>query len=91
MGSLPSIEVASIPEEFSETIAHFIKSKHQIESQTLDTIIEKLGRHIHLENIQEANEFLAQDIIAALSLGDLSLVGLGLFFQCMQYFVRRYG
>ena len=78
MGSLPSIEIASIPEEFSETIAHFTKGKHQIESQMLDTIIEKLGRDISFENIQKANEYLAQDIIAALSLGDLSLVGFDL-------------
>ena len=78
MGSIPSLEIIAESGAYAETIIHFIEKKHQIETQTLEGILRKIGRDIPLEYIKEANEFLAQDLIAALSLGDLSLVSANL-------------
>jgi len=71
---MPLIQFPSILEEYSETISHFIENRYQLETQTLESIQEKLGKDIPIVNIQEANAYLAQDIIAALHLGDLSIV-----------------
>jgi methanogenic corrinoid protein MtbC1 len=73
-GPIPSVDFESSQVDFTETISHFIEKKHQIESQAIEIIIEKNGRDIPLDDIQGANEYLAQDIIAALSLGDLTLI-----------------
>jgi methanogenic corrinoid protein MtbC1 len=73
-GSIPQIDFASRQNDFSETIYHFIDRKHHIEDQTLRKIKNELGDAISLQNVQIANEFLAQEIIAGLSLGDLSLI-----------------
>jgi DNA-binding transcriptional MerR regulator len=74
-GPMPPIESGAEPDRFSEPISHFIEKKHLIEVQTLKDIKSKIGRNIPLKYFQEANDYLAEDIIAALSLGDLSLAG----------------
>jgi methanogenic corrinoid protein MtbC1 len=73
-GSMPKVEFDSGRDDFDATISHFIEKKHLIEIETLDSIKERFGVEIPLTNIQEANEYLAQDMIAALTLGDLSLI-----------------
>ena len=73
-GSLPKIEFVSETGRFSETISHLMEKKLQIEVQAINNIREKPGTDILMENIQSANDYLMQDLIAALSLGDLSLL-----------------
>jgi len=73
-GSMPQIAYEQSRDDFSETISHFIERKHRIGDETLDNIRGNWEDNIPLSNIQGANEFLAQDITAALSLGDLSLI-----------------
>ncbi len=74
-GPTPPIEFELEPYRFATNIAHFLEKKHLIEIQTLKKLKEQLDPSIPWEYFQEANDYLAQDIIAALSLGDLSLVG----------------
>ncbi len=74
MNGMPLIPFPSVQEEYFGTISHFIENRYQLETQTLESIQEKLGKDIPIENIEEANAYLAQDIIAALYLGDLSIV-----------------
>ena len=73
-GPMPQIAYEPSRDDFSETISHFLEKKHRIEDETLDKIKVDWEEGIPLDNIQGANEFLAQDIVAALSLGDLSFV-----------------
>ena len=68
------IESGFIPGQFSKTISHFKEKQQYIEIQTLNTFTEKSGQQIPLEELQKANNNLAQDIIAALTLGELSLI-----------------
>jgi len=74
-GSMPPIEFESEPYRFATSITHFLEKKHLIEIQTLKKLKEQLSPSIPWEYFQDANDYLAQDIIAALSLGDVSLVG----------------
>jgi len=78
LGPLPAIESGTGRDGFSETIALFQAHKGQIGRQVLDAVAETMEREISLENLQAANEFLAQDILAGLTLGDLSLVNFDL-------------
>jgi methanogenic corrinoid protein MtbC1 len=73
-GSMPQIAYEPSRDDFSETISHFIERKHRIEDETLDEIKDDWGEGVPLNDIQGASEFLAQDIVAALSLGDLSFI-----------------
>ena len=73
-GSMPQIEFQNNSDRFSKTITHLLEKKHQIEFQAFNNIKENLGRDLPAENIQDANDHLMQDMIAALSLGDLSLL-----------------
>lgn len=73
-GPMPRITYEPSRDDFSETISHYIEREHHIESEVLNKIRDQLGESVPLNNIQGANGFLAQDIIAALSLGDLSLI-----------------
>jgi methanogenic corrinoid protein MtbC1 len=72
---MPPIELTFNPDKYSKIISHFIEMQQHIEIQTLNSLNERPGQHIPLEDIQDANHNLAQDIIAALSLGDISLIG----------------
>jgi DNA-binding transcriptional MerR regulator len=72
MGPMPQIPYEPRRDDFSETISHFIERKHHIENEVFNKMEDDLGKGVPLNYIQGANEFLAQDIIAALSLGDLS-------------------
>jgi methanogenic corrinoid protein MtbC1 len=77
-GSMPQISYEPRGDDFSETLSHFIEMKQYIGDETLNKLKEHLGEGVQVDNIQEVNEFFTEDIIAALSLGDLSLVHLEL-------------
>jgi len=74
LGPLLSIESGTGRGDFSEAITQFQATRGQIGRQALNAIPEDLQREIGLEKLQAATEFLAQDILAGLALGDLSLV-----------------
>ena len=74
IGSIPEIKISQRPDYFSETISHFIERKDQIANQVLDSITDKYGSSTLIDHVEPANEYLAEDIIAALTLGDLSLI-----------------
>ena len=73
--SQPPTSFETLADLYMETIANFIENKHQIEFHTLEQVKQAFGSDLSLDDIEQANEFLANDIIAALSLGDLSLLG----------------
>jgi DNA-binding transcriptional MerR regulator len=72
---MPMVDLPPNPDEFTETIRHFKEKQPAIEIQTLNSLREKLGENIYLQDIENANHYLAQDILAALTLGDLSFLG----------------
>lgn len=72
--SIPETGFDLEPGLFSETIAHYIDNIHKIETHTLNNLETKLGQAAPLDNIRTANDHLAQDISAALTLGDISLL-----------------
>ena len=85
LGAVPKIEsllASPLPETAPmpsaglwETLrAKYIEKQQLIEMQTLETLKEKMGPQIPLANIHDANIFLAQDILAALTLGDITLI-----------------
>jgi DNA-binding transcriptional MerR regulator len=73
-GSIPQIAYEQSRDDFSETISHFTEMKHRIGDETLNKMRSDSGKGVSVNNIQIANEFLSQEITAALSLGDLSFV-----------------
>jgi hypothetical protein len=75
MNPLPPRESQTEQNQFDETIATFLDKKNLISYQTLHNLDEIFEGHIPARSIREANEFLAQDILAALSLGDIYLLG----------------
>jgi methanogenic corrinoid protein MtbC1 len=75
MNPLPPRESQTEQNQFDETIATFLDKKNLISYQTLHNLDEMFEGHIPARSIREANDFLAQDILAALSLGDIYLLG----------------
>jgi len=78
MNPLPPTEYPPVQSRFGETIATFLDKKELISFQTLHNLDDMFEGHIPARSIREANDFLAQDIMAALSLGDLYLLGTNL-------------
>ncbi|MBG7609266.1 MAG: cobalamin-dependent protein [Anaerolineae bacterium] len=72
---MPQINLKSETKQFSKAIAHFVDKRQHIEIDTLDQVKEKFGPDFPLKSIQDANNYLAQDLLAALCLGDISLLG----------------
>ncbi|MCJ7623672.1 MAG: hypothetical protein MUO76_09230, partial [Anaerolineaceae bacterium] len=60
--------------DFSGAIAQFWAHKPQIESQVLEAMFAKRDENIFPEYIRNANDFLAEDIIAGLKLGSMDLL-----------------
>jgi methanogenic corrinoid protein MtbC1 len=86
LGSIPVIEGLLIDplspvehqaesDRFAATITAFSDKNQVIGSQVLQNLSEKFAGQIPLRFFQEANHYLANDIVAALTLGDLDLLG----------------
>jgi len=56
----------------------FIENKQQIEIKVLELILEEREKDISINDLNFALEFLSQDIIAALSIGNLDCIGTNL-------------
>lgn len=74
LGPITPHRVESEKQDFQQIISDFINKKELIESETLESLAGKFGPEISAESIRDANEKLALDMIAALSLGELALV-----------------
>ena len=72
---LPPIEYRPEPPRFEDTIANFIQMKDRIDNQVLRSLTQKFGNQLPLNSVQEANEYLAKDMIAALTLGEINYLG----------------
>ena len=72
---MPQINLKLETNQFSQAITDFIEKRQYIEINTIDQVKEYFGPDIPLKNIRDANDYLAGDMMAALSLGDLSLLG----------------
>ncbi|MCJ7622474.1 MAG: cobalamin B12-binding domain-containing protein, partial [Anaerolineaceae bacterium] len=70
-GPAPQILRDEKPEEFHQVIAQFRAHRPQIESQVLEAMFAKRDENIFPEYIRNANDFLAEDIIAGLKLGSM--------------------
>lgn len=75
MHPTPAIEYEMETDHFSQTIANFIEKRQHIEIFIHAKLAAKMGRQLPSQVIQDASEFLERDILAALSLGDMSLLG----------------
>ena len=73
-GSLTAVERNGKRRIHAAGTSPFLDYKDQIGKLALDAVMVKAGRGVNASNIREANDFLAEDILAGLALGDLSLV-----------------
>ena len=75
LSPLPPLEYSADINRFAQTIHDYIENKPLIEVQVLHKMAE-LYKDMYPERIfQEVNSFLSQDILAALFLGDMKLLG----------------
>ena len=75
LSPLPPLEYSADTNQFAQTIHDYIENKPLIEVQVLHKISESY-KDMYPERIfQEVNSFLSQDILAALFLGDMKLLG----------------
>jgi len=75
--SKPNLPVV-IPEaspDYSDLINRFVENIQQIEVKVHETLDGTLDQDISLSDLNFVLDFLSQDIIAALSLGDLDIIG----------------
>jgi len=75
LSPLPPLEYSAEINQFAETIDNFIDNKPLIEVQVLKKMAEKYQSAVPERIFQEVNNFLSQDILAALFLGDMNLLG----------------
>jgi methanogenic corrinoid protein MtbC1 len=73
-GPFPNTEFVPGLNHYSQTVALFTEKVNEIETQTLNNLRGK-WQNISEAALHNANAFLAQDITAALSLGDIHLLG----------------
>lgn len=74
-GPLPQIKFEETPDGFAEVRDHFLDRVQEIEKEALKSLEVIHGEHVPLVYLQEANTYLAEDVVAALNLGDLTLLG----------------
>ncbi len=72
---LPPLEYEGQPDQFTETIEAFSEKKELIENQVIQQMSKQIGGQVSIRMMQNSNQFLAKDILAALSLGDMYLLG----------------
>jgi len=72
---LPDTEFAEDPERFSQTIDQFMAKRQLIEINIQDSLTKRWGSQITSQPIEEAIDYLERNIVAALSFGDMYLLG----------------
>lgn len=75
LSPLPPLEYNPIPDRFYETMDAFMDNKARIEAEVLQKMAESHAGMVSERIFQEVNNFLSQDINAALFLGDMKLLG----------------
>ncbi|MFC2064306.1 MerR family transcriptional regulator [Chloroflexota bacterium] len=68
------LDLPANPEEYSETISHFNEHKTKIETRVLEKIEFPIGQDVSRKTVRDVNAYFSEDIIAALTLGDLSFI-----------------
>ena len=64
-----------VPDEFSQSISHFIETRPMINSHIVNWVRGEFNQEAIRDAIALANDHLGRDIIAALTLGDISFIG----------------
>jgi DNA-binding transcriptional MerR regulator len=70
----PSFNTNPAPEALTSEITHYQDNLNLLEHLMLEQINGNLGEAIHADDLQEANDHLSDDIIAALKLGDINIL-----------------